>query len=89
MTEKKGKVGKPVGTRSIKTLHAEILRVLQEDKDKNGDGLTAYALSKVLATPDPTIRLYLGDLVEQRKISAKKIAGMTLYRLRMTKTRLL
>ena len=76
----KGKVGKPVGTRSIPTLHAEILRVLKEDKDLNGDGLTAYAISKALATPDPTIRLYLGDLVEQKKISAKKIAGMTLYR---------
>jgi len=73
-------VGKPVGTRSIPTLHAEILRVLKEDKDLNGDGLTAYAISKALATPDPTIRLYLGDLVEQKKISAKKIAGMTLYR---------
>jgi hypothetical protein len=82
MTPVKRTVGKPVGTRSIPTLHAEILRVLKEDKDQNGDGLTAYAISKALATPDPTIRLYLGDLFEQKKISAKKIAGMTLYRLR-------
>jgi hypothetical protein len=82
-----GKVGKPVGTRSIPTLHAEILRVLKEDKDQNGDGLTAYAISKALATPDPTIRLYLGDLLEEKKISAKKIAGMTLYRLRATKSK--
>ena len=76
----KGKVGKPVGTRSIPTLHAEILRVLKEDKDQNGDGMTAYAISKALAVPDPTIRLYLGDLVQQKKISAKKIARMTLHR---------
>ena len=78
-------MGKPVGTRSIPTLHAEILRVLKEDKEQNGDGLTASGISKALATPDPTVRLYLGDLVEQKKVSFKRIAGMTLYRLRATK----
>ena len=75
------KVGKPVGTRSIPTLHAEILRVLKEDKEQNGDGLTASGISKALATPDPTVRVYLGDLVEQKKVSTQRIAGMTLYRL--------
>jgi hypothetical protein len=79
------KVGKPVGTRSIPTLHAEILRVLTEDKEQNGDGLTASGISKALATPDPTVRLYLGDLVEQKKVTYRRIAGMTLYRLRATK----
>jgi hypothetical protein len=82
----KGKVGKPVGTRSIPTLHAEILRVLQEDKDQSGDGMTAYAISKALAVPDPTIRLYIGDLVKQKKVSSKRIAGMTLYRIRAKKS---
>ena len=81
------KVGKPVGTRSIPTLHAEILRVLKEDKEQKGDGLTASGISKALATPDPTVRLYLGDLVEQKKISFRRIAGMTLYRLRATKSK--
>ena len=84
----KRSVGKPVGTRSIPTLHAEILRVLTEDKELNGDGLTASGISKALATPDPTVRLYLGDLVEQKKVSTRRIAGMTLYRLRATKSKL-
>ena len=53
------KVGKPVGTRSIPTLHAEILRVLKEDKEQNGDGLTASGISKALHTDRP-FRLYLG-----------------------------
>lgn len=79
------KAGKPVGTRSIPTLHAEILRVLKEDKEQNGDGMTASGISKALATPDPTVRLYLGDLVEQKKVSYKRIAGMSLYRIRATK----
>jgi hypothetical protein len=80
----KGKVGKPVGTRSIPTLHAEILRVLKEDKDQNGDGMTAYAISKALEVPDPTVRMYLGDLVQGKKISERHIAGITLYKLRKT-----
>jgi hypothetical protein len=29
--------------------------------------------------------MYLGDLVEQKKVSSKRIAGMTLYRLRAIK----
>jgi hypothetical protein len=86
MTPAKRTVGKPIGTRSIPILHAEILRVLKEDKDQNGDGMTAYAISKALATPDPTIRLYIGDLVKQKKVSFKRIAGMSLYRIRATKS---
>ena len=84
MSEKAKSVGKLIGTRSIPTLHAEILRVLKEDKDQHGDGRTASAISKSLGRPDPTVRLYLGDLVKERKVSTKKIAGMTLYRLRKT-----
>jgi len=80
-TESQRSRGKPLGTRSNKTLHADILQKLQEDKDSKGDGMTPFALSKSLAIPDPTIRLYLGDLLEQKKVSVKMIANMTLYRI--------
>jgi hypothetical protein len=72
--------GKPLGFRSNKTLHDQIFQKLKEDKESHGDGLTACAISKSLATPDPTIRLYLADLVAWKKVSSKKIANMTLYR---------
>ena len=75
------KVGKPVGTRSIPTLHAEILRVLKEDKEQNGEGLTASGISKALATPDPTVRLYLGDLEKDGKVSCRRIVNMNLYQI--------
>jgi hypothetical protein len=72
--------GKPLGYRSNKTLHDQIFTILKEDKDQKGDGLTAFAISKALGTPDPTIRLYLADLVAWKKVSERKIANMTLYR---------
>jgi hypothetical protein len=72
--------GKPRGYRSNKTLHDQIFNILKEDKEQKGDGLTAFAISKALGTPDPTVRLYLDDLVAWKKASAKKIANMTLYR---------
>ena len=76
-----GKVGKPRGTRLNLTLHAEILWILEQDQKQNGDGMTAFAISKAVAASDPTTRLYISDLVEEKKIVVKTIAGMTLYQL--------
>ena len=72
--------GKPLGTRSIEKLHDKILEKLVEDKESGGDGMTPFAISKALAIPDPTIRLYLGDMVEEGKVTSKKIVNMVLYR---------
>jgi predicted ArsR family transcriptional regulator len=72
--------GKPLGTRAIKDLHERIMVLLKQDKDDKGDGMTAFAISKQLIVPDPTVRLYLGDLVEKRHVTTKKILKMTLYR---------
>jgi len=82
-SEKKPR-GKPLGTRSSKTLHNDIYNLLERDKFDHGDGLTAFAISKALAVPDPTIRLYLGDLVEQGKVTSKKVVNMVLYRPKRT-----
>lgn len=81
MTEPKRSVGRPAGTRENKTLHADILRVLQQDKDDRGDGMTAFSVSKAVGKNVPIVQRYLADLVEQKKVTSKKIAGrMVLYR---------
>jgi response regulator of citrate/malate metabolism len=77
--------GKPLGTRSMPELYPKILTVLQQDKDDRGDGMTAFAISKQIGVSDPTVRLYLDDLVDQKKISSKKILQMTLYRIKAIK----
>jgi len=76
MTEPKLKRGKKTGHRSIKDLHARILTLIQTEKKD----WTAYSISKKLEVPDPTVRLYLLDLVEQKKISAIHLLGVTVYR---------
>lgn len=73
--------GKPLGTRTMPQLYEQILGVLKQDKQDCGDGMTAFALSKQIGVSDPTIRLYLEDLVEQKRVSALKIHQMTLYRI--------
>jgi len=78
MKETKPKRGKPKGYRSITDLHTRILELLKDDKKD----WTAYSLSKALDVPDPTVRMYLGDLVQQRKVSERHIAGITLFKLR-------
>ena len=74
--------GKPKGTRSQPDLYGKILEELTKDKADGGDGMTAYAISKQLAVPDPTIRMYAEDLVKEKKLTAKIIRNMTVYRLK-------
>ena len=72
------KRGKPLGHRSIEGLHDRILALLKDDKTD----WTAYSIGKELKVPRPTIDTYLGDLVQQRKVSERHIAGITLFKLR-------
>jgi len=70
--------GKPKGHRSIEGLHDRILELLKDDKKD----WTAYSIGNELKVPRPTIDTYLGDLVQQRKVSERHIAGITLFKLR-------
>jgi hypothetical protein len=79
--EKKGR-GKPLGHRSLPALYEDITRIVTE---AGNDGITAFAISKALAVPDPTIRLYLTDMVDQKKVVKKAIAGLVLYRIKKSK----
>jgi len=74
--------GKPLGHRSLPALYTDITRIITE---AGKDGITAFAISKALAVPDPTIRLYLTDMVEQKKVVKKAIAGLVLYRIKKSK----
>jgi len=74
--------GKPLGHRANQTLHTEIMRVLRQDKADGGDGMSANAIGKSLAQNDMTTRLYLSDLVEQKKVKIQKInPRMVLYKI--------
>ena len=68
----------PYLTMSIEGLHDRILELLKDDKKD----WTAYSISKELEVPRPTIDLYVGDLVQQKKVSERHIAGITLFKLR-------
>jgi hypothetical protein len=74
--------GKPLGHRSNPALYDDILNVLHQDKDSKGDGMSANAIAQALGQNDMTTRLYLTDLVEQKRVSTKIInARLVLYRL--------
>lgn len=74
--------GKPLGTRQKEGLYTKILEILQQDKDQKGDGYTAFAISGYLSEPYPTIQQYLADLVDQKKVRARKVVHMTLFSIR-------
>ena len=83
---KKGR-GKPLGHRAHPELYAEILRVLKEDKESGGDGMSANAIGKALGQNDMTTREYANDLVDEKKLTVKEIhARMVLYRLPRAKS---
>jgi hypothetical protein len=77
--EKKNPVGKPPGTRQKNDLYTRILDMLKQDKEDKGDGYTAFALSRYLGEPYPTVQQYLVDLVDQKKVKSRKIVNMTLF----------
>jgi len=79
--------GKPLGHRANPKLYDDILVVLQQDKDSRGDGMSANAIGQALGQNDMTTRLYLHDLVEQKRVSIKEInARLVLYRLPRAKS---
>ena len=84
MTAKKKKVetrGKPFGYRANKTLHDEIVKMIEQDKADGGDGMTIAAISQALGQNFNTIKNYTADLLEQGRITERTIAGtLTLYR---------
>lgn len=57
-------MSRPTGTRDKKDLYDQIINQLR----KHPDGMNAYNLHLALKVNDATIRLYLSDLVEQKKI---------------------
>jgi predicted transcriptional regulator len=77
--------GKPKGYRSITDLYDRILKLLEEDRDiRKMKGRTAFSMHKELKVPDPTVRLYLKDLVKDKKVKSEKVAGITIYSIRKT-----
>jgi lipoate synthase len=77
--EKKRSRGKPLGTRQKEGLYTKILELLQQDKDRKGDGYTAFAVSSHLGETHQTVQQYLGDLVIQKKVRSRKISNMLLF----------
>jgi hypothetical protein len=83
--EEKHLRGKPLGTRQKVGLYDEILEKLWDDKHTKGDGMTAFAISKALGQPYPTVQQYLADLVSQKKVRSHKIVNMTLFSIKTQK----
>jgi hypothetical protein len=84
MTARKKKIetrGKPLGYRANKTLHGDIVKMLDQDKANGGDGMTIAAISQALGQNFNTTKTYIADLRQQELITQRTIAGtITLYR---------
>jgi hypothetical protein len=80
--EEKRARGKPLGTRQKDGLYTKILELLQQDKDQKGDGCTPYAISGYLGEPYPTIKQYIQDLINQKKVTSKRISNLDLIRIK-------
>lgn len=57
-------MSRPHGTRDKKDLYDRILKHLRD----HPEGQNAYSIHQALKVNDATIRLYLSDLVEQKKV---------------------
>lgn len=82
MTKKKSDKprGKPAGTRTKPELYGKIMALLNAERDTGGQGMTAFRLHTTLKVPDPTIRMYVNDLVREGKVKARTVANITVFR---------
>lgn len=72
-------MSRPHGTRDKKDLYDRIIKHLRD----HPEGQNAYAISQALKVNDATIRLYLSDLVEQKKVVGTAVTK-TIIQYRLT-----
>ncbi len=73
--------GKPLGYRANKSLHTDIVTLIEQDKADGGDGLTIAAISQALGQNFNTCKTYVADLMAEDRLTVKTVAGrLILYR---------
>ena len=84
MVEQKRGRGKPSGTRQHPELYQEIRNKLWDDRRSKGTGMTAFAISKAIAYPYPTVQQYLDDMLKDGEVKIQRVASMTLFSIKVS-----